>query len=244
MNKTEKPRSVPSRKKGFARLWQRAQRVRITKRKLSTKNLERLCREYASPARTLVVHSEDVDYKPYFPNVYTVTKRPDEPADMHVDLYYHDLSKIESESFDIVLCTGLLEHIPDPHRLIGELHRILKPGGRLVMSASAVFSFHESPDNFFHFTPYGMKLLLKDFSSIEMLRGASQPFETIGILIQRIHMQCDMFPLVRPLIELIFHTIRVFDFFIVKQYGTMQSRDEGSEIDSMLPSNIQVAALK
>lgn len=89
-----------------------------------------------------------------------------------------------------------------------------------------------------------MKLLLKDFSSIEMLRGASQPFETIGILIQRIHMQCDMFPLVRPLIELIFHTIRVFGFFIVKQYGTMQSRDEGSEIDSMLPSNIQVAAIK
>lgn len=223
---------------------QRLYRFSFTKRKLSTRNLQRLCREYASDEKTLVVHSEDVDHAPHFPNAFTVTKRRDVPADMHVDLYYRELSRLDPESYDIVLCTGLLEHVPDPERLIADLHRVLRPGGKLVISASAVFSFHECPNNFFHFTPYGMRLLLKDFSKIEMLRGSSQPFETIGILIQRIHLQCDIFPLARPLIELLFHTVRVLDYFVVKQYDTREFKDERSETDSMMPSNIQAAAVK
>jgi SAM-dependent methyltransferase len=222
----------------------RLYRFSFTRKKLSTRNLNRLCRDYATSERTLIVHSEDVDHEPYFPNAFTVTKRSDVPADMHVDLYYRDLSTIESESYGMILCTGLLEHVPDPNRLIAELRRILKPGGKLILSASAVFSFHECPDNFFHFTPYGMRLLLKDFSQIEMIRGSSRPFETIGILIQRIHLQCDIFPLARPFIELLFHTIGLLDVFVVRQYHTRRVQDARSEIDSMLPSNIQAAAVK
>ena len=156
-------------------LWQKMSRYRFSKKKLSTKNLDRLCRENATDQRTLVVHSEDVDYAPYFSNAFAVTKRENKPADMHVDLYYTDLKQIESESFEVILCTGLLEHIPDPQRLIDEFYRILKPGGKLVVSASAVFSFHESPDDFFHFTPYSFQMMFESWGKVEMLRGASQP---------------------------------------------------------------------
>ena len=211
---------------------------------MSTRNLDRLCREFATSKRTLVVHSEDVDYAPYFPNAFTVTKRPDVPADMHVDLYYRDLLQIESDSYEVVLCTGLLEHVPDPQRLIDELRRIVKPGGKVILSVSAVFSFHECPDNFFHFTPYGMKLLLKDFSQIEMVRGASQPFETIGILLQRILLQCDIFPLVRPIVEAMAWSMRVLDVFVIRQYDTRQEQNENTLTDSMLPSNIQAVVVK
>jgi SAM-dependent methyltransferase len=216
----------------------------LTKRKLSTKNLARLCRENATSELTLVVHSEDVDYEKYFPNAFTVTKRKKIPADMHVDLYYRDLSKIPAEEYNIILCTGLLEHIPAPQRLIDELYRILKPGGRLIISASAVFSFHECPDDFFHFTPYGFRLLFKHWSEIKMLRGASQPFETIAILMQRINLQCDIFPPIRLLVELLFYTIPLLDYFIINQYDTRQFRNEASKTDSMLPSNIQAVVIK
>ena len=238
--------SAPKTERGsiWARIKRRLYRFTLVKRKLSTRNLDRLCREFATDQRTLVVHSEDVDHVPYFPNAFTVTKREDVPADMHVDLHYRQLAQIESESYEFVLCTGLLEHVPEPQRLIDELHRIVKPGGRVVLSASAVFSFHECPDNFFHFTPYGMRLLLKDFSKIEMVRGASQPFETIGILLQRILLQCDIFPPMRPIVEAMAWSMRVFDLFVVRQYDTRHVRDARTQTDSMLPSNIQAAAVK
>lgn len=225
-------------------LWRKASRFSFRKKKISTRNLDRLCREYATDKPTLVVHSEDVKYKPYFPNAYAVTKRPDKPADMHVDLYYRDLSKIESESYEVILCTGLLEHIPDPQRLIDDLHRILKPGGKLIISASAVFSFHECPNDFFHFTPFSFRLLFKDWGHIEMLRGASQPFETLAILLQRILIQCDIFPPLRPILEIGVGVLPWLDRLIIAQYDTVYNYSTEHEIDSMLPSNIQAVIVK
>ena len=219
-------------------------RYLISPKKLSTVNLDKLCRENQTNSRTLVVHSEDVKYKPFFSNTYSVTKRLDVKCDQHMDLYYRDLCKLPENHFDVVLCTGLLEHVPDPQRLIDDLHATLKLNGKLILSASSVFSFHEGPDNFFHFTPYGLNLLLKDFNNIEYIRGASQPFETIGILIQRILIQCDINPLIRPFIELIAHAISIFDLFIVAQYDTNQVKTKDRQIDSMLPSNVQAVAYK
>ena len=238
--------SVPPPKDVYPRnkLWRKLLRMRISNRKLSTRNLDRLCREFATDELTLVVHSEDVDYAPYFPNAYTVTKRKDIPADLHVDDHYLEMSKIPSESYPVVLCTGLLEHVPDPFLLIEEFRRILKPGGRLILGASAVFSFHEAPNNYFHFTPWGFRLLFRNFSRIEMLRGASQPFETIGILLQRVYLQCDIFPLMRPVVALMARMMRFFDLFVVAQYNTVSPMDRSTLTDSMLPSNMHAVAVK
>lgn len=226
------------------KIWRRLCRLRMFQGKFSTKNLDRLCRDTASTELTLVIHSEDVNYQPFFPNAYTVTKRLDVPADMHVDIHYREVSKIPSESYNIVLCTGLLEHIPDPERLLNEFKRILKPGGKLIISASAVFSYHESPDNFFHFTPYGFRLMFRDWDHIEMMRGASQPFETIGILIQRILIQSDIFPLATPFLEIMARCFRFLDVFVIAQYNTVKPKDPTSLTDSMMPSNLQAVVVK
>jgi len=38
------------------------------------------------------------------------------------------------ESFDVVLCAQVLEHVDDPAKGISELHRVLRPGGRLQIA--------------------------------------------------------------------------------------------------------------
>jgi SAM-dependent methyltransferase len=38
-----------------------------------------------------------------------------------------------SDSFDIVFSHGVLHHVPDIHQAQSEIHRVLKPGGRLVV---------------------------------------------------------------------------------------------------------------
>lgn len=234
---TKTPPDTPS-------LWMKLTRYSVLKQKRSTRNLDRLCREFASDRRTLVVHSEDVDYRPYFPNAYSVTKREDKPADMHVDLYYHDLGAIPAGSYEVVLCTGLLEHVPDPQRLVDECHRILSPGGMLIVSASAVFSIHEGPNDFFHFTPFSFRLLFARWSGFKALRGSSQPFETIGILLQRILLQCRVWPFVRQGVELLCLTLPLLDKCILSQYSTVGKTGKEFEIDSMLPSNIQAVVVK
>lgn len=45
-----------------------------------------------------------------------------------------ELAEREPAAFDAVCCMELIEHVPDPAALIGDLAALLKPGGRLFLS--------------------------------------------------------------------------------------------------------------
>ncbi len=63
---------------------------------------------------------------------------------------------LPSETFDLVLCTQVLEHCDDPGRAMSEIHRILKPGGHVIVSAPHVWFFHPHPRDHWRFTQEGM----------------------------------------------------------------------------------------
>jgi SAM-dependent methyltransferase len=88
-------------------------------------------------------------------------------ADIVADL--HDLP-VEDESFDFVLCTEVLEHVADPARVLSELHRVLRPGGGLLLSVPFVGELHEDPDDHLRFTRYGLEGLLAGagFDAVEV----------------------------------------------------------------------------
>lgn len=69
---------------------------------------------------------------------------------------------VRSESVDGVLCTQVLEHTAQPAALLGEIRRILKPGGALVMTAPFVWEEHEQPYDFFRYTEFGLRHLLEE----------------------------------------------------------------------------------
>ena len=56
---------------------------------------------------------------------------------------------VDDASFDVVLCTEVLEHVPDPLKTLNELVRILKPGGKLIITAPFCSLTHFAP---FHFS--------------------------------------------------------------------------------------------
>lgn len=41
---------------------------------------------------------------------------------------------LESASFDKIICSEVLEHVVDPHRVLGDIRRLLRPGGRAVIT--------------------------------------------------------------------------------------------------------------
>ncbi len=54
----------------------------------------------------------------------------------------------DNESFDAVMCTEVLEHVPDPVAALTELHRLLKPGGYLLITAPFSSITHFAPYHF------------------------------------------------------------------------------------------------
>jgi len=53
-------------------------------------------------------------------------------------------------TFDLVFCSSLIEHVPDPHRLLGEIRRVLADGGWCYLSFPPFYS----PRGGHQFAPY------------------------------------------------------------------------------------------
>lgn len=64
-------------------------------------------------------------------------------------------------SFDTILSTQVLEHVPRPENLLREAYRVLRPGGYLVLTAPQTGPLHEEPHDFFRYTCYGLRFLLE-----------------------------------------------------------------------------------
>jgi len=69
---------------------------------------------------------------------------------------------VENGSFDAVVHSWVLEHLEDPVRALDECYRVLKPGGVLYLTTNMAWHLHESPRDFFRFTEYGLRSLLKE----------------------------------------------------------------------------------
>jgi len=67
----------------------------------------------------------------------------------HLDIV-SDIASIpvEDGSFDNILCTEVLEHVPRPDEAIREFSRILKPGGKLIITAPFCSQTHFAPYHF------------------------------------------------------------------------------------------------
>lgn len=84
-------------------------------------------------------------------------------------------------SFDAVVCLAVLEHVDKPWVAMDEMHRVLKPEGKLFMYVPFLYPYHAMPGyygDYFRYTEDGIRSLCSNFESVELIlvRG---PAETI-----------------------------------------------------------------
>jgi len=82
---------------------------------------------------------------------------------------------VDDDSFDVVLCTQVLEHVDDPAQAVRELQRMTKPGGRVLASTHGVQVFHPNPNDYWRWTQTGLQRLFDSnatWSSVDVQPGA------------------------------------------------------------------------
>ena len=106
-------------------------------------------------------------------NIKTLDIDPDSGADFIGDICSFN-PKLESESFDFVLCTEVIEHVSNPQNAVDECMRITKKGGFVLFTSPFNFRIHGPlPDNW-RISEWGWKTLLDKYA-ISSLKAVESP---------------------------------------------------------------------
>jgi SAM-dependent methyltransferase len=87
---------------------------------------------------------------------------PENRARARADAYYDGRRfPFEDGAFDAVLCNQVLEHVFEPEAFVGEIARVLKTGGRLLLTVPFVWDEHEQPRDYARYSSFGLRALLE-----------------------------------------------------------------------------------
>ena len=98
---------------------------------------------------------------------------------------------VPDASFDLVLCIQVLEHADDPARAVRELHRVTRPGGRVLASTHGTQPYHPSPADYWRWTHTGLARLFEtngDWRSVSVTPGAGTASCVAMLLANYVHL--------------------------------------------------------
>jgi SAM-dependent methyltransferase len=78
------------------------------------------------------------------------------------DPQFFDAHAELAEAFDLVYCSALLEHVPDPFACARTIRRMMKPGGHLFFAGPWVQGYHGYPDDYWRISHSGIRVLFPD----------------------------------------------------------------------------------
>lgn len=77
------------------------------------------------------------------------------------DFYDGKIFPYLSDAFDSVLCNQVLEHVFNPDEFLQEINRVLKRGGKLLLTVPFVWDEHEQPHDYARYSSFGLHALLE-----------------------------------------------------------------------------------
>lgn len=106
---------------------------------------------------------------------------PDASVEVRVD----GTVDVEDASQDAVLSTQVLEHVSDPDRYLAECFRVLRPGGRLLLTTHGMMVYHPDPVDYWRWTCAGLRRAVAEPGfRIDHFRGIVGPAAVGAQLVQ------------------------------------------------------------
>lgn len=129
-----------------------------------------------------IVEYAGIDFKEYSVNKDFPAGKPDY---FFSDEYVKTLTlPFRNESFDNVVAFQVLEHHPNPQKLICEIFRVVKNKGYILLTAPFLGGIHEGPYDYQRFTKYGLIELFKSHKcEILEIKEQGALFSTISMLL-------------------------------------------------------------
>ena len=118
-------------------------------------------------------------------------------------------------TYDLVICSQVLEHIPEPIAVLREIRRVLKPNGQAWLSAPLFYEEHEVPYDYHRYTQFAWRRMATEAGfSVESLQWLEGYYGTISY---QLMMASNSLPLVwLPLRLVCFALAQVFGFLDIK----------------------------
>tara|TARA_Y100000034_G_scaffold133853_1_gene200659 strand:- start:514 stop:1185 length:672 start_codon:yes stop_codon:yes gene_type:complete len=150
-------------------------------------------------------------YKPFFKNVDKYIKMDNfEYLGVKPDIIGDALNiPLEKESVDSVFSSQVLEHVPNPQKMVDEAHRVLKKDGVCILTTHMAQVLHGEPHDYFRFTKYGLRELFKKFKYVEVKPNGGALLAIFQFFIFAIDQK---FPIIsKPIVTFLNLTIKKLD---------------------------------
>ncbi len=157
-------------------------------KKLTRVRLESFLKPHSSNAYTLDLGCANSPYSKWFTNRVGSDIAAGDGVDVVADA--HNLP-FADEEFEQILATEVLEHLHTPQKAIAEMIRVLKPGGKLILTTRFVFPIHDAPHDYYRYTKYGLQHLFKDWEIVSLEEEVTT-MDTFRVLLQRVAVQADL----------------------------------------------------
>ena len=113
---------------------------------------------------------------------------------------------LEDGEIEVVFGTEVLEHCPDPRAVLAEIHRVLKPGGLLFFTVPFLWPLHDSPHDYYRYTPFALQHILAEagFRDVELrpLGGWDAALgQMLGLWVKRRPISSRHEPFIRQMLE-------------------------------------------